>query len=225
MDFLKKTFFKEMEKKAFLVASLLEQKKATLAIAESLTGGLVSHLLTLKPGASQFFLGSIVCYSSAIKTKHLGIPKSLLKKEGVVSKALALLMAHNVKKKWRSDYGLSLTGLAGPSKEEGDPSIGTVFVGFSGPQGDKVKDFLVTPKLKAESVGKAGSVGQTLHAPKLKAESVGQAWHASLTKAPLLPKALPPGRGKRAILEARWAIQQKSAILALAFLKTCIEAH
>ena len=133
--------FNRLEQIASSLQVLLEQKKATLAVAESLTGGLVSHLLTLRPGASRVFLGSLVCYSSAIKVEHLGIPQSLLEKEGVVSESVARLMAHNIRTKWGSDYALSLTGLAGPDKEKGDPPIGTVFVGFSGPHGDEIKKF------------------------------------------------------------------------------------
>ena len=175
MDFLKGPDCKELEQKALSVHTLLEQKKATLAVAESLTGGLVSHLLTLRPGASQFFLGSIVCYSLFSKIKHLGVSQNLVAKKGVVNESVCLLMAQGVKTKWRSDYGLSLTGLAGPDKNAGDPPVGTIFIGFSGPKGDRVQRLFLEKE------------------------------------------------GRKPQLEARWAIQQKSAFLALDFLKTCIE--
>lgn len=179
-DFFKSPTFKELQQIALSVHLILEQKKATLTVAESLTGGLVSHLLTLKPGASQCFLGSLICYSPSSKIKHLGISQSLLKKEGVVSESVSLLMAQSVKTQWGSDYALSLTGLAGPGKQVGDPPVGTVFIGFSGPQGDKAQRILLNPT----------------------------GWQ---------------DEGLSAKSEAcRWAIQQKSALLALNFLKTCI---
>ena len=172
MDFLKSPNFNALKHSALSVHTLLEKKQATLAVAESLTGGLVSYLLTLRPGASRFFVGSIVCYSSLAKIKHLGIPKNLLEKEGVVRSDIALLMAQTVKTKWDSDYALSLTGLAGPDKEAEDPPVGTVFIGFSGPKGDKVKQLFLEKE------------------------------------------------GLKASLKSRHVIQQKSALLALEFLKS-----
>ena len=143
MDLLKTPNFKELKQKASEIHSLMEPDQKTLSVAESLTGGLVSHLLTLKPGASRFFLGAVVSYSSSSKARQLKVPKTLLKKEGAVNKSVSLFMAQSVKKKWFSDYGLSITGVAGPAKNEKDPPVGTVFMGFSGPKGDKCQRFLL----------------------------------------------------------------------------------
>ena len=69
--------------------------------------------------------------------------------QGAVSSSVCQLMAKNIKKTWGSDYGLSLTGLAGPDKQVGDPPVGTVFIGFCGPQGEKTQKFFVeTPDIK-----------------------------------------------------------------------------
>ncbi len=135
--------FKELAQKASEIHHLLGPGQKTLSVAESLTGGLVSYLLSLKPGASRFFSGAVVSYSPSSKTRQLKVPTKLLKREGTVNKSVCLFMAQGVKKKWSSDYGLSITGVAGPGKNEQDPPVGTVFVGFSGPKGEKSRGFLV----------------------------------------------------------------------------------
>src|ERR1700685_1548338 len=89
--------------------------KKTLAIAESCTGGLIGDRLTNIPGASAFFLMGIIAYDNAAKSKILSIPPALLKKHGAVSAPVAKLMAHNVRKILKTDLGLGVTGIAGPT--------------------------------------------------------------------------------------------------------------
>ena len=137
---------KELEIKAKEVHSLLIKNQKTLALAESCTGGLLSYYLTRQPSASTFFLGSIVSYSYLAKTQHLEIPSSLLRQKGAVNGTVCRLMAQGVKKKWDSDWVLSITGVAGPGKEEYDPPIGTVFVGILGPNCDHVEQLLLDKK-------------------------------------------------------------------------------
>ena len=139
-------FFKELEKKVADIHSLFTQNKQTLTLAESCTGGLLSYCLTIKPGASEFFLGSVVSYSYLAKTQHLGVSSSLLNQQGAVNESVCRLMAQGVKKSWGSDWALSITGVAGPGKMEIDPPVGTVFIGLLGPDCDLVERLLLNKK-------------------------------------------------------------------------------
>lgn len=145
MVFLSDNFL-QLENKAAKIHSLLIQKKQTLAIAESCTGGLLSYFLTTIPGSSDYFLGSLVSYSYLIKTQDLKIPSSLLNQKGAVNKSVAQLMAQGIKNKWKSDWALSITGVAGPGKNAVDPEVGTVFIGLLGPDYNVVEQFLLKYK-------------------------------------------------------------------------------
>lgn len=98
-----------------------------LSVAESCTGGLIGHLLTNIPGASDFFDSSIVCYSVESKIKLLGISKSIIKSHGVISEEVARAMAVAVRKKRETDFSLSITGNLGPAPMEGK-KIGLVYM-------------------------------------------------------------------------------------------------
>jgi nicotinamide-nucleotide amidase len=116
---------------ADLVAGLGE-RGATLAVAESLTGGLLSGFLTGVPGASAVFLGGVVSYATEVKVGLLGVPEAVIEADGVVSMQCAEAMATGVRDLLRSSYALSTTGVAGPETQEGKP-VGTVYVGLAGP--------------------------------------------------------------------------------------------
>ncbi len=103
----------------------------TLSLAESCTGGLLSCLLTEKPGSSKYFLLGVVAYSNKAKELILNIPADTIAKHGAVSRNLALLMAKNVRKKINSDFGLSITGIAGPAGASVNKPVGTVFIALS----------------------------------------------------------------------------------------------
>ncbi|MEC0231493.1 competence/damage-inducible protein A [Paenibacillus alba] len=116
-----------------IVLQLLEQKQLTLTVAESCTGGLLSDMLTDVPGSSKSFLGGIICYSNALKHKLLGVPMEILEGDGApgaVSRETAVLLAENLIATTGSDFGISITGVAGPSPSEGKP-VGLVYVGFA----------------------------------------------------------------------------------------------
>lgn len=98
-----------------------------LSIAESCTGGLVAHLLTSLPGASDFFDSSVVCYSTESKIKVLGVRKSVIKSHGAVSEEAARAMAVAVRNKRGTEFSLSTTGNLGPKPME-DKKIGLVFM-------------------------------------------------------------------------------------------------
>ncbi len=118
------------------------QRAQTLAIAESCTGGLIGDRLTNMAGASAFFLLGIVAYDNAAKTKILGIPPALFKKHGAVSSRVASAMARGVRKILKTDYGLSVTGIAGPCGGSKSKPVGLVFIAVSAKQKTIVKKFL-----------------------------------------------------------------------------------
>ncbi|MEW6026750.1 MAG: CinA family protein [Planctomycetota bacterium] len=95
--------------------SWLTKKGLTLAVAESCTGGLICHKLTAIPGASKVFKEGTICYSDASKTKRLGIGKAVIERHGAVSPEVCRLMAKNITASEKTDLGISVTGIAGPS--------------------------------------------------------------------------------------------------------------
>jgi nicotinamide-nucleotide amidase len=112
------------------VLELLKRQGCTLAIAESCTGGLLGDMLTAVPGSSQAFLGGVICYSNALKNKLVGVPLDVLEGDGApgaVSERTALLLAENMRERADADYGLAITGVAGPEPSEGKP-VGLVYV-------------------------------------------------------------------------------------------------
>ena len=115
-----------------VVAALLGSRGTTLAVAESLTGGLIASRLVNVPGASTWFRGGLVSYASQIKFDLLGVPVG-----PVVSEAAALAMAEGVCRATGSDVGLGITGVAGPEEQEGI-APGSVFVGLALPGGATV---------------------------------------------------------------------------------------
>lgn len=121
-----------------VVGALFEEKRKTVACAESCTGGLLSHRLTSVPGSSAYFLESIVAYSNAAKTRRLGVPKALIEKHGAVSVATARAMAAGVRKTARSDIGLSVTGIAGPDGGTARKPVGLVYIALAHEKGTTV---------------------------------------------------------------------------------------
>lgn len=113
------------------VAKLLSSKGLTLAVAESCTGGLISHTLTNIPGSSTFFLAGLCVYSPDAKVSLLGVPKSLIDERGVVSGEAARAMAERVRMACGADVGLSTTGYAGPASGGEALPVGAVFIGLS----------------------------------------------------------------------------------------------
>lgn len=114
-----------------IVAALLIEKKMTLAVAESCTGGLISNRLTDVAGSSAFLERSVITYSNAAKVNLLGIPAGVIEKHGAVSVETARLMAEGVRKIAGTDLGLSCTGIAGPTGGSPDKPVGTVYLALS----------------------------------------------------------------------------------------------
>lgn len=113
-----------------MVIEQLIEKKLTLACAESCTGGLLSKRLSDIPGASKAFLGSVISYTNEVKNKLLGIPNNLIEEKGAVSEEVAAFMAMNVRELIGSDFGIGITGLAGPEGDGINP-IGLVYIALS----------------------------------------------------------------------------------------------
>lgn len=117
----------------------LSGRGQTLATAESLTGGALADLLSAAPGASEVFLGGVVTYATALKLSLLGVREETVAEHGVVSSQCAAEMAAGVRRLAGSDWGLSTTGVAGPSTQEGKP-VGRVHLGVAGPEGTTTRE-------------------------------------------------------------------------------------
>ena len=111
---------------------LLERRGATLATAESLTGGRVAAAVTAVPGSSACFVGGVVAYATAVKESVLGVPRGVIDQHGVVSAECARAMASGVRALTGATYAVSTTGVAGPGEQDGIRP-GTVYVGVAGP--------------------------------------------------------------------------------------------
>jgi nicotinamide-nucleotide amidase len=116
---------------------LLGAAGATLATAESLTGGRLAATVTSVPGASASYLGGYVTYATDLKERLLGVPHDLVERYGAVSAECVGAMATGCREAVGATYALSTTGVAGPDSQEGRP-VGTVFVGIAGPEGVSV---------------------------------------------------------------------------------------
>ncbi|UOB09855.1 CinA family protein [Streptomyces sp. HP-A2021] len=114
------------------VVRLLTVKGRTLAVAESLTGGLVAAEITSVPGASKVFRGSVTAYATELKHELLGVDAALLTARGAVDPQVAAQMAAGVRKALGTDWGIATTGVAGPEPQDGQ-AVGTVFVAVDGP--------------------------------------------------------------------------------------------
>jgi nicotinamide-nucleotide amidase len=123
------------------VLALLAAKRKTLAVAESVTGGMVGEMLTSVPGASAWFLGGVVAYDNRIKVEFLGVPQQLLDEHGAVSTQVAEAMAVGCRTRWRTDLAVSTVGVAGPGTVAPDKPVGTVFVGLAWDGGSAVTPF------------------------------------------------------------------------------------
>lgn len=118
-----------------VVGRMLQERVATLAVAESCTGGLISHLLTNVPGASRYLVQCCVVYSNRAKQELLGVPAGVLQRQGAVSQETARLMADGVRRSAGTDWGLAVTGIAGPGGGTPEKPVGTVCIALAGTGG------------------------------------------------------------------------------------------
>jgi len=124
------------------IFDLFIQKKQSLSLAESCTGGAIAEQITAMAGVSAFFKGGIVSYATNSKVAVLGVEKELINEYSVVSKEVAEAMAIQSKQLFKSDFALSTTGIAGPSKGGATDEVGTVFIAIAGPKGVTSEKFV-----------------------------------------------------------------------------------
>ncbi len=122
---------KDRESMASVVGSLLARQNKTFAVAESCTGGLVSHLITSVAGSSDYYLGGVTTYANSMKHTYLGVENELLDRVGAVSHEVAEAMALGMREKSKADISISITGIAGPGGGSVEKPVGTVFIGLS----------------------------------------------------------------------------------------------
>jgi nicotinamide-nucleotide amidase len=120
-----------------VVAQLLIENHATIAAAESCTGGLLAERLTRVPGSSNYFLGGAVCYSNELKTAWADVPAEMIASQGAVSSDVAVALAEGIRRRVRSTLGVGITGIAGPSGGSEEKPVGTVYLALAAPNGTK----------------------------------------------------------------------------------------
>jgi len=137
------------------VGALLRQRRETLALAESCTGGLLGHRVTNVPGASEYFLGSVVAYSYEAKERVLNVHHETLYTHGAVSRETVLEMARGVRQVMSSDIGLAVTGIAGPSGGLPGKPIGLTWVAISSRRGEWSEQYQFTGDREANKAAAA----------------------------------------------------------------------
>ena len=124
---------------ASATADLLRARRATLAVAESCTGGALSASFTAMAGASDYYLGGVVSYSNDVKVGILGVSPDTLRLHGAVSEQTACEMAEGIRRLCGADYALSTTGVAGPTGGTPEKPVGTVWIGLATPHGTRAR--------------------------------------------------------------------------------------
>jgi len=126
------------------VGRVLLERKMSLSVAESCTGGYLSHKITAVPGSSQWYDGGFIPYSDKLKNEQLRVPLEMLKKYGAVSEPVVLALSENVRKVCGSAIGISVSGIAGPTGGTEEKPVGTVWIGYSDRHKTAAKKFLFT---------------------------------------------------------------------------------
>jgi nicotinamide-nucleotide amidase len=121
-----------------IVGYYLQMRNATLAAAESCTGGLLAERITSISGSSRYFLGGAVVYSNELKTEFAGVPPALIAKHGAVSSEVALAMAEGIRKRCKATFGVGITGVAGPTGGTEEKPVGLVYHALATETGTEV---------------------------------------------------------------------------------------
>lgn len=127
-----------------VIGQLLKKRGQTLALAESCTGGYISHLITKVPGSSEYYNGGIVPYQNSMKVEHLGVKYETIEQYGAVSEQTVREMAEGVCRKFGSDYGLASSGIAGPGGGTDEKPVGLIWLACAGPDGTNVRKMQLT---------------------------------------------------------------------------------
>lgn len=126
-----------------IIGRILKKRGETVAIAESCTGGMLAGAITEVPGSSEYFERGMVAYSDRSKVELLGVPEDIISEHGAVSSQTAESMAAGIRKKARSDYGVAVTGIAGPDGGTDDKPVGTVYIAVSSAKGVISRKFAI----------------------------------------------------------------------------------
>jgi len=124
-----------------VVARVLNENRATVAVAESCTGGMLAERLTNVPGSSSYFLGGVICYSNELKTSLVGVPQSLIEAKGAVSSEVALALADGIRKRTGATLGVGVTGVAGPGGGTPEKPVGLVHIGLADEHGPRERAY------------------------------------------------------------------------------------
>ena len=124
-----------------IVGKLLKEKGATIATAESCTGGKLASLLNKHAGSSAFYWGSVISYDNSVKEQVLNVPAEMIKMHGVVSEEVVRIMAESIRKLIGTDYGIATSGIAGPSGGSKEKPVGTVWMAWATPKGTYAECF------------------------------------------------------------------------------------
>lgn len=139
------------------IGALLLSKGKTMATAESCTGGNIAHLITLTPGSSAWYKGSVVSYATEVKIAVLGVSSELIDRHTVVSAQVAEAMADGVRRLTKTDFAISTTGIAGPDGGDAENPVGTVWIGVATPHSVASMRF-VAGTSRAENIDKFSEV-------------------------------------------------------------------
>jgi nicotinamide-nucleotide amidase len=124
-----------------VVGDMLRERKMTIAVAESCSGGLLASRLTDIPGSSDYVERGVVCYSNRAKTDLAGVPPQLIEEHGAVSEPVARAMAGGIRSRAGTDIGIGITGIAGPGGGSEEKPVGTVAIAVITPEGERVRTF------------------------------------------------------------------------------------
>lgn len=133
---------RDQETMASVLGKLLTKQQKTFSVAESCTGGLISHLMTSVAGSSSYYLGGVISYANSMKETYLGVEPTLLEQVGAVSPDVAKSMAQGMRSKSKADISISITGIAGPGGGTTEKPVGTVFIGLAYDGTTDVQHFL-----------------------------------------------------------------------------------
>ncbi|MEO1791917.1 MAG: nicotinamide-nucleotide amidohydrolase family protein, partial [Cyanobacteria bacterium J06629_19] len=137
---------------AAVVGQLLEGKQQTLSVAESCTGGGLGQLITATPGSSIYFWGGVISYDNRVKQGLLGVDGDVLAKQGAVSAQVAAAMAEGVRQRLGTDWGISITGIAGPGGGSKEKPVGLVYIGLASAAGTDTEKHLFSESLTRDHI-------------------------------------------------------------------------
>ncbi|KJF43314.1 competence/damage-inducible protein A [Draconibacterium sediminis] len=152
----------DLETMAEVIGRELVQQNKKLAVAESCTGGYISHLITSVSGSSAYYNGSVTSYSNEMKERLLGVSRENLEKYGAVSEQVAREMVEGVKRVMNADYALATTGIAGPTGGTEEKPVGTVWIAVSGPEKTLVKKYTFVGDQRDRNIVRSGQTALQL---------------------------------------------------------------